>query len=156
MADFVDRLGRAAGSVAERGRQWVEATRLRGELQENARQRNEALQALGEAVYEKAKRGDLPAEPLQPHLDALAHLDRRDGLLRDQIAALEAPPPGRACPVCGQALAADDRFCVGCGRAVEPPEAPTPACPACGAALKPQARFCVGCGAPVAGESGTP
>jgi len=49
-----------------------------------------------------------------------------------------------SCPVCGNAVAADARFCARCG------SAQGVVCPSCGAPVKDRAaRFCEQCGSPV-------
>ena len=52
-----------------------------------------------------------------------------------------------ACPACGGANPADNRFCGSCGAAMEL------ACPACGVANPAGNRFCGSCGSPVGGSS---
>lgn len=54
--------------------------------------------------------------------------------------AAPVAPASRACGGCGRSLAADARFCSGCGKPV------APRCPACGLEALPGARFCRGCG----------
>jgi len=149
MTDLVDRLGRTASSVTERGKQWLESAKLRKELEQTQQQRGEVLCALGERAYQQMKEGGLTPEHLMPQFKDVQELDQRESVVRRQIEALEAPPPNeRSCPSCGQLNGPGDRFCVGCGKALEPREAPRPTCSACGAELKLQARFCVSCGTP--------
>jgi hypothetical protein len=151
MADLIDRIGRTASNVSERGKTWLEVTRLRNELEQVQQERVEIVRGLGEQVYQQMRAGRLSAEALTAAFEQIQELDQRTSLLRQQIAALEAPAPGQGiCPACGNANAVGDRFCVACGSGIEAQPAALPRCKACGAEVKPQARFCVGCGAPAA------
>ena len=59
---------------------------------------------------------------------------------------------GGACPACGAACAAGDKFCPACGALLTaPPTPPQPAaagraCPRCGRPAEAGDRFCAGCG----------
>jgi len=62
---------------------------------------------------------------------------------------------GLACPACGAAYQAGDRFCVRCGEALPQQAAPASGsrvCPSCGAAVVEGDRFCAKCGYNVGGE----
>jgi len=147
MTDLVDRLGRTASSVTERGKQWLESAKLRKAMEETQQQRREMLCALGERAYHHMKQGDLTPEHLMPQFKEIQELDLREAVLRRQIEALDAPTSNeRACPSCGRPNSPGDRFCVACGGRIEAEAAPRQTCKACGADLKPEARFCVGCG----------
>ncbi|MNO53935.1 Double zinc ribbon [compost metagenome] len=57
----------------------------------------------------------------------------------------------KTCPGCGTGNAADARFCSGCGRSFEPPQAEglpanRMACRSCGEQVVPGAKFCPHCG----------
>ncbi|MCA1845222.1 MAG: AAA family ATPase [Actinobacteria bacterium] len=54
------------------------------------------------------------------------------------------------CLACGTPLAADARFCPGCGTPL------TIACPTCGRAAERSHRFCAGCGRPLDGDAPAP
>lgn len=51
------------------------------------------------------------------------------------------------CPSCQARLAADQKFCPGCGTPNPAAQAQERHCTSCGAALKPGRKFCAGCGA---------
>ncbi len=60
---------------------------------------------------------------------------------------------GRACAACGRPALAGDRFCGGCGAALDASPAAVeraPHCPHCGQELAEGDRFCAGCGQGVA------
>ncbi len=66
---------------------------------------------------------------------------------RHQASVARAEAGGtRACPSCGSARAPEDRFCAGCGVALDN------RCPACGAAHEDDDRFCAACGLALAAE----
>jgi hypothetical protein len=151
MADLIERIGRTAGSVGERGKTWLEITRLKNDLEQAQRQRDELVLRLGEQAYQHMRAGSLSAQPLAAAFGQVQEADQQVSLLRQQIAALESPAAGGpTCPACGNANAAGDRFCVSCGSPLAAPAPALPRCGSCGAEVKPQARFCVGCGAPTA------
>lgn len=61
---------------------------------------------------------------------------------------------GQTCPHCGKTLQVDDRFCSGCGQAIEQPEIDDPEdksqlCPACGYQFQEGDAFCARCGGPL-------
>jgi hypothetical protein len=60
----------------------------------------------------------------------------------DAAATADAIAGSSRCPACGYPVAADDRFCRGCGKPKE-----TPACPVCDAPRLPDDTFCGKCGA---------
>ena len=59
-----------------------------------------------------------------------------------------------ACPACGQAYQAGDRFCVRCGGALPQPGAAFTGrvCPSCGATVGERDEFCARCGQELAAE----
>ena len=67
---------------------------------------------------------------------------------------LGATAQERACPTCGQAYQAGDRFCVRCGGALPQPQAAPPGrvCPSCGATVGERDQFCSVCGQQQAAE----
>lgn len=65
------------------------------------------------------------------------------------------PQAGLACPNCGHAYQAGDRFCVQCGQPLsEKAVAHGPVCPACGAPVHEGDLFCAKCGATIRGKEG--
>jgi serine/threonine-protein kinase len=84
-----------------------------------------------------------------------ARLDRRFPSVHEVLAALSpearpvrpSPPQGfgaiRRCPGCTQIVAADDQYCIQCGRQIS---ASVPRCPACFGFVHPKDQFCIFCG----------
>lgn len=93
--------------------------------------------------------GAQPAPEAEEQIEAAIAARRKS-----PVAAHVAPPAqaasGPACPKCGTAARADDRFCGRCGAALPVARA----CVQCGQALKPGDRFCGRCGARVAEGAG--
>jgi len=85
-----------------------------------------------------------------------ARLDRRFSSAKEVLQAM-ADVPGstptaipvhafgawRRCPICAQAVEAEDQFCINCGRQLA---ASAPRCPACSGFVHPKDRFCIFCG----------
>lgn len=65
---------------------------------------------------------------------------RAERVLDDGGHATEPVSSMTTCPTCGDPVAPDLRFCVGCGTAL------AARCPACAAAVQPDMRFCGQCG----------
>jgi hypothetical protein len=151
MADLIDRISRTASSVGERGKTWLETTRLRNELEQVQQQRDEVVRGLGERVYQQMRTGTVSPSELMPAFTQIQELDQKASVLQQQIAALEAPAlDQRTCSSCGNPNAPGDQFCVACGDRLEAQPKAQPRCRACGAEQKAQARFCVSCGTPAA------
>jgi hypothetical protein len=79
------------------------------------------------------------------------HIRLEKAPVEGATAPAPAPAAGRVCPNCGTAVAADTRFCPGCGnnlQAAPPPARPAGnSCPACGSSIPANVAFCPECGA---------
>lgn len=54
------------------------------------------------------------------------------------------------CPECGTPVSGNGKFCMECGRKLEPIRRPRPSvCPFCGSKVEPGNRFCMECGKPL-------
>lgn len=76
--------------------------------------------------------------------DAREHLGKTTSVQQPPAQAEQPAGNPLACPKCGLAIKADDRFCQHCGQSLSPPSPKF--CPDCGAPRKPGAKFCGGCG----------
>lgn len=141
-------------------------------LDELVAQRESAFQALRELSFDhrvgKVTDDDFAAFELglkQSAADALRALDQweaeADDALDDvleravstrrrALAARQSEDSSdRVCSACGRPALAEDRFCGGCGAALNapPPAGPFAShCPQCGQELAADDRFCAGCG----------
>ncbi len=131
-------------------------------------ERDAAFQAIRDLQFDhdvgKITDGDLTmyeADMKQRAAGSLRHIDTVEaGLDRDLSSLVEAEVAARrralrqgarACPSCGQAVAAGDEFCTHCGSRVGPAPRPVAvtaarACPSCGSAVAQDDRFCPKCG----------
>ena len=75
---------------------------------------------------------------------AREHLGKPTSTQQSSPQPEQTPGNQQACPKCGLAIKADDRFCQHCGQSLSQP--PAKFCPDCGAPRKPGAKFCGGCG----------
>jgi predicted nucleic acid-binding Zn ribbon protein len=141
------------------------------QVEELLAQRDSALQALRELTFDRqvGKISDEDFSIFETNLKLAAAgvfrslddwertADSRLGpaFTQDVAARIERMKTGQAaCPACGRAVPASDRFCANCGASLAaippPPVAASPGiCPHCGKAAEPGDRFCGECGKPL-------
>lgn len=153
-------------SAAERA---ARSTRLRADLKDVNRQRQNLAAQLGASLYEVTRENPEFREGREELYQGIARCDqKRDEAnralqaLRDAAAAEEAARQSFPCGVCGAPIRGDDLFCSGCGTPAEKARIAQAAsatndtslrCAACGAPLGSDYVFCMECGALIRSSS---
>ncbi|HYA11965.1 MAG TPA: zinc-ribbon domain-containing protein [Thermodesulfovibrionales bacterium] len=146
-----------------------ETQKINDQIETLQKQKKDALEELGNIVYENSSQGLFDEENIKKKCEAIGEIDnqikeREDKLLqifekvKESIFKLKVIAP---CD-CGAELYEGVRFCYRCGREVEKiekaeektkrteekavPDNVTNECPQCGAQLSLEAKFCSECG----------
>lgn len=152
-------MNRGADSVGRA----TEKTRLKGQLSDiNKRRQNLAAQ-LGASLYEATKNDPNMRVGRESLYDSIAALDTEREAIQLKINEIDAVNVAAAtaaatfkCTVCGATMSGSDVFCSGCGTPAEQARpqnvavSSTPvaekACPNCGAPMAADDMFCMSCG----------
>ena len=130
--------------------------KLQGELSQLGNRKNEALVTLARAVLVKeGSSADFRAR-YAAEVQAIADIEGQEASIKKQIEDLsrEDEPLAplvqeHACPVCGNPVTLDARFCPACGDNLAALKAQFKVCPSCNVYYPADARFCEKCGAAV-------
>ena len=167
---FFDRLSKAAKSVAAKGADTLEITRLNGKIA-NEKSAMEAVKTRigdyywrmfedGHELDEEVNEMCLEIKDIQESIDMLQteidSITQKAKKIEEEDAPQEAPlVSGIKCPNCGTLNEIGTKFCKECGTRLEPVPAPEPAVPVeaashchnCGAENPLGTKFCRECGA---------
>lgn len=158
MADFLEKIAesidKSVKAVTSKGRELIETTKLRSEIERTQESIQNSFQTLGRKVYEMVNRGTLNEDDLRRDCAEIAKLFSRIAELENTIKQVELEalkvrygPDTIMCPRCGGANRAGDKFCRGCGAPLTVEGGPQgKTCPGCGTQLRADARFCAKCG----------
>lgn len=143
----------------------TEKARLKSQLNELNKKRQNLAAQLGAALYQITKDSEVMREGYETLYDGIAACDVEREQIQHRIAELDAASQAAAtastsfkCTVCGATVAGDDLFCSGCGTPIDQahPAAVTSAkaasgktCASCGASMAEDDMFCMSCGARV-------
>lgn len=166
MPSFLDKVGdsldKGFKAVGAAGKDFMETSRLKREIQETEKAAEQGFTALGRRVYDMLGKGGLDEPSLRQDARAIRTLFDRVNELGAEVTRIENQAAQQAhggaslsCAQCGGANRQGDRFCGHCGTALAaaptpPPPVAPPACPSCGNAVKATARFCNKCGSGLA------
>jgi predicted nucleic acid-binding Zn ribbon protein len=158
MADFFEKvrggIDKGIKTVSSKGKEFLETTRLKGEIKDVQASIQSRYNALGKKVFEMLNRGLLNEDELKADCGEIAKLFKRITELENAIkqAELEASKmrygeDAIMCAKCGVPNKSGDKFCSSCGAALTTEivsEGKT--CPTCGTSIKEGAKFCSKCG----------
>jgi len=168
---FFDRLSKAAKSVAAKGADTLEITRLNGKIANEKSARETVKTKIGDYYWRMFEDGHeldeevtemcLEIKDIQESIDVLqAEIDaitQKAKKVEEEEKALEEAPlvSGIKCPNCGTLNEIGTKFCKECGTRLEPVPAPEPVFPSesaahchnCGAENPLGTKFCRECGA---------
>lgn len=122
----------------------LEIGRLKSQISLVTKQRDEAVMALGRAVYRSYRENRFSDPEYAAALSQIREMEVSLGRLETEITGLKAQSPGQVCAACGTANATDAKFCIGCGVALV--QVPTKTCSSCGAEVNADVAFCGRCG----------
>lgn len=154
------------------------AVRLRAQLSDAVRRRQELVAQLGASLYDATKEDPELRAGREPLYDEIAAIDRERADIQSKIEEIERHARAEStsaapitCPFCGTHLRGEDHFCMGCGKpmpeiaaAIAPltpsrtvteaadgtaPGKATAVCPRCQNAVRPGDSFCMSCGNPL-------
>lgn len=159
MADFFEKItgsiDKGIKAVSSKGKEFVETTKLKGEIKDVQNCLQSRFQALGKKVFEMLNRRDLNEDELRADCKEIAALFKKitefeNAIKQVELEAIKTRYGANViiCPKCGGHNKSDAKFCMNCGSAIavldEKQEGKT--CPTCGASLKEGAKFCMRCG----------
>lgn len=160
MNDLKDKFGEGLGKIQggiDTGRKKLETTKelfqLRRTLKELMGEKGRLYFRIGQRAHLLSRQGAVRDEDLTALGADMAALDAKIRSVNREIAAAGAEGSTRACPKCGEAVAADARFCMACGGEVGAPEPDLQPCAHCVAEIPAGARYCPFCGGPAGGPA---
>ncbi len=158
MADFFEKvkggIDKGIKTVSAKSKEFLETTKLKGEIKDTETTIQNRFNALGKKVFEMINRGTLNEEELKADCGEIGELFRRITELENAIkqAELEAlkmryGADAIMCTKCGVPNKSGDKFCSSCGSAfVTEVVSEGNTCPTCGASIKEGTKFCSRCG----------
>lgn len=158
MADFFEKvrgsIDKGIKTVSSKGKEFLETTKLKGEISDVEASIQGRFNALGKKVFEMLNRGALNEDELRSDCGEIATLFKKITELENAIkqAELEAlkmryGADAILCSKCGMPNKSGDKFCSGCGSTlVVEAISEGKTCPTCGTAIKEGAKFCSKCG----------
>ena len=161
MAEFFDNVlgnfNKGIKTISSKGNEFLETTRLKGEILETQQNIDKKFLVLGKKVYAMLNTRALNGEALKQDAGEITSLYKKITGLEEIIRKVEQEAlkerhgeDAVKCVQCGVANKSSDKFCVGCGAAIIPADKTKDnSCSACGAELKEGAKFCSRCGGPV-------
>lgn len=158
MADFFDKvqssIDKGIKAVSSKSKEFLETTKLKGEIRDVEACIQNRFNALGKRVFEMLNREALNEEELRADCGEIACLFKKiteleKSIKRAEEEALKTRYGADAimCPKCGAVNKSGDKFCSGCGNAVTlTDKSEGKNCPTCGSSVKEGAKFCMRCG----------
>ena len=158
MTDFfekvTDGVDKGIRKISSKSREFLETTRLKGEVKDTEAAIQNKFQALGKKVFEMLNRGALNEEELKADCTAVSALFKKITELEEAIKRIELEALKTqygtdmvVCPKCNSTNKSDAKFCMSCGSAmVGEIKTEGNVCSACGASVKEGAKFCMRCG----------
>ena len=141
-------------TIGSKSKEFLESTRLKGDIKDTNVIIQSKFQALGKKTYEMLNRGLLNEDELRFDCAGIAELFKKITELEDAIKKIELEAlrmqHGSDAVVCSKCRAPNNengKFCMSCGAALNiEVRVEGNLCPACGAKAKEGAKFCVRCG----------
>lgn len=163
MADFFEKvkggIDKGIKTVSSKSKEFLETTKLKGEIRNNETAIQAKFNALGKKVFEMLNRGALNESELRADCGEVASLYKKiteleEAIKKVELEALKMRHGADAimCPKCGAVNKTGDKFCGGCGYSlVVEVVSEGKTCPTCGASIKEGIKFCSRCGGKLEG-----
>lgn len=159
MADFLRKvigsLDKGFKIISSKSKEFLETTKLKGEIKNVEETIQKKFQALGKKVFEMVNKKAFSEEALKIDCGEITVLYKKITELEEAIKKVELEASKMRhrsdtimCAKCGMPNKFGDKFCMSCGSAIiieDKPEGKV--CPACGASVKEGSKFCFRCGA---------
>jgi hypothetical protein len=148
MADFFDKMGSAAHSALNKGKDFAEVQKLNMDISSNT----DLIRGVRKSIGDYVADNHLLAE--DPSVSAFyAQIAQYESVIASDREKIRILKNIQICPKCNAEVPLDAKFCPSCGQAMPQP-APAPVqnssfCPNCGKPLEPGAVFCGYCGAKI-------
>ncbi|NPV26076.1 MAG: zinc ribbon domain-containing protein [Firmicutes bacterium] len=131
MADFFDKLkqglGKGVTTVSAKSKEWVEATKVKTEIDQLKQQKKDAIEELGHIVYAMLKNDKFDLEKVNLKYARIAQIDQEIKNKEDELEEIHVktqqtlgkPITSGFCPQCGNGVTQGAKFCAKCGHKIE-------------------------------------
>jgi predicted nucleic acid-binding Zn ribbon protein len=163
MADFFEKvkggIDKGIKTVSSKSKEFLETTKLKGEIKDVETSIQSRFNALGKKVFEMLNRGALNEDELRLDCGEIASLYKKITELEEAIKKVELEAlkmrygaDAIMCPKCNTPNKLGDKFCSSCGASlVVEVVSEGKTCPTCGASIKEGVKFCSKCGGKLEG-----
>lgn len=141
-----DAISKGARNASDSTKKMVEKNKLKSQISGLERDIEKKYTEIGKQYFKINSAN--PSPEFAEMIDFITSSQAKINELQKEIASIDNK---YLCPVCGEGIAENAKFCPSCGSKFEKPdESPAPAktlCPNCNAEVEPDAKFCTACGA---------
>lgn len=163
MKDFFervkDKVDEGISSITTKSKETIELAKLRSQLRQLEKEKEEKLKELGRLVYDMVRMDAYSEQKIIKYCPPIGEIDRKLVMTETEIKRIQEASSGGsgnyvAVCECGAGLMTNQKFCASCGRDVsgiidqiKKPMENTRPCSSCGSEIKEMAKFCGKCGA---------
>jgi hypothetical protein len=163
MKDFFDKIkdkvDEGISSITTKSKETIELAKLRSQLRQLEKEKEEKLKDLGRLVYDMVRMDVYNEQKIKQFCPPIGEIDRQLVMTDAEIRRIQEASSAVgenyvAVCECGAGLMTNQKFCVSCGRDVsgiidqiKKPMENTKSCSTCGSEIKETAMFCGKCGA---------
>ncbi|MBF0338894.1 MAG: zinc ribbon domain-containing protein [Nitrospirae bacterium] len=167
MADFLkkitDGIDKGVKTISSKSKEFMEVTRLKGELNDIEATLQDKFIAVGKKVFQMMNQGTLKEAYLKAECAEISSCYKKITEIKDTIIKVEKEAfkvqygfDAVMCQACGGVNKITDKFCNICGSTIETEgKANSRHCPTCNSMVSAGAKFCASCGKAMPKDSQT-